>query len=58
MTVAVAAPGPIIDRAYDVPLMGRLVDFVSIMGYDYHSYIWYLPVLGKCSYLIHTVLSG
>ncbi|XP_008473634.1 chitinase-3-like protein 1 isoform X1 [Diaphorina citri] len=46
MTVAVAAPGPIIDRAYDVPLMGRLVDFVSIMGYDYHSYIWYLPVLG------------
>ncbi|KAL1464984.1 hypothetical protein WDU94_004582 [Cyamophila willieti] len=46
LTVAVAAPGPIIDKAYDVPFMAKLVDYISIMGYDYHSYIWYLPVLG------------
>lgn len=46
LTVAAAAPGPIVDRAYDLPFLAKLVDYVSIMAYDYHSYIWYLPVLG------------
>lgn len=46
LTVAAAAPQPIIDRAYEMFWLARLVDFVSIMGYDYHSYIWYFPILG------------
>lgn len=46
ISVAVAAPEPIVDRAYDIPQMAKYVDFVSVMAYDFHFYRSYLPLTG------------
>ncbi|XP_075222598.1 chitinase-3-like protein 2 isoform X2 [Lycorma delicatula] len=46
ISVAVAAPGTIIDKAYDIKEMAEYVDFVNLMSYDYHYYASYLPVTG------------
>ncbi|XP_065349445.1 chitinase-3-like protein 2 [Cloeon dipterum] len=46
LSVAVGAPKAIADVSYDVPFMAKYVDFVNLMTYDFHSYIWYLPVTG------------
>lgn len=44
LTVAVAAPQAIVDQSYSVPEMAEYVDFVNLMAYDYHFYVWYFPV--------------
>ncbi|XP_020281146.1 acidic mammalian chitinase-like isoform X2 [Pseudomyrmex gracilis] len=44
LTVAVAAPQAIIDQSYSVPEMAEHVDFINLMSYDYHFYVWYFPV--------------
>lgn len=44
LTVAVAAPQAIVDQSYSVPEMAEYVDFVNLMSYDYHFYVWYFPV--------------
>nr|QDA39875.1 chitinase 7 [Phenacoccus solenopsis] len=49
ISVAVAAPYIISDRAYDIPQMALYVDFVNLMCYDFHSYVWYLPFIGPNS---------
>lgn len=49
LSVAVAASKSIIDRSYRVAQMAPYVDFVSMMGYDLHSFKWYLPLTGHNS---------
>lgn len=49
ISVAVAASKSIIDRSYRVSQMAKFVDFVSMMGYDFHSFKWYLPLTGHNS---------
>ena len=49
ITAAVAASKSIVDRSYRVAQMARYVDFVSMMGYDFHSFKWYLPLTGHNS---------
>lgn len=46
LSVAVGAPEPIVDSAYDIPQMAKYVDFVSVMAYDFHFYRSYLPLTG------------
>ncbi|XP_015439737.1 PREDICTED: chitinase-3-like protein 2 [Dufourea novaeangliae] len=46
LSVAVAAPQVIVDQSYYVSEMAKYVDFVNLMSYDYHSYVWYYPVTG------------
>ncbi|XP_019880028.2 chitinase-3-like protein 2 isoform X2 [Aethina tumida] len=46
LTVAVAAPVPIVDTAYDVMYMNDYVDYVNLMSYDYHFYTKYTPFTG------------
>lgn len=46
LTIAVAGPKAIIDRSYDVSSLAKYVDWVSIMGYDYHIFWSYLPFTG------------
>lgn len=46
LTIAVAGPKTIIDRAYEVHQLVKYVDFVSLMGYDYHIFWPYLPFTG------------
>uniref|UniRef100_A0A1B6DPY5 GH18 domain-containing protein n=2 Tax=Clastoptera arizonana TaxID=38151 RepID=A0A1B6DPY5_9HEMI len=46
LTVAVAAPAPIINQAYDINEMKRYIDYINLMAYDFHSYTSYLPVTG------------
>ena len=46
LSVAVAAPQAIVDQSYDVVDMAKYVDFVNLMSYDYHFYVWYYPVTG------------
>ncbi|XP_033226586.1 chitinase-3-like protein 2 [Belonocnema kinseyi] len=46
LTAAVAAPEAIVDQSYNVPAIAEHVDFVNLMSYDYHSYVWYYPVTG------------
>ncbi|XP_076234093.1 chitinase-3-like protein 2 isoform X2 [Calliopsis andreniformis] len=46
LSVAVAAPQAIVDQSYDVVEMAQYVDFVNLMSYDYHFYVWYYPVTG------------
>ena len=40
LTVAVSAGKGTMDLAYDVPKMMPLVDYISVMGYDYHGGSW------------------
>ena len=49
ISVAVAASKSIIDRSYRVAQMAKYVDFVNMMGYDFHSFKWYLPLTGHNS---------
>ncbi|XP_043671883.1 chitinase-3-like protein 2 [Vespula pensylvanica] len=44
LSVAAAAPQTIIDQSYDVPEIAKHVDFINLMSYDYHYYVWYFPV--------------
>ncbi|XP_032674798.1 chitinase-3-like protein 2 isoform X2 [Odontomachus brunneus] len=44
LTIAVAAPQAIIDQSYFVPEIAEHVDFINLMSYDYHFYVWYFPV--------------
>ncbi|KAJ9600933.1 hypothetical protein L9F63_000880, partial [Diploptera punctata] len=46
LSVAVAAPQPIIDASYDVSYMAQYVDYVNVMTYDFHFYTTYLPMTG------------
>uniref|UniRef100_A0A6B2E6R6 Putative chitinase n=1 Tax=Phlebotomus kandelakii TaxID=1109342 RepID=A0A6B2E6R6_9DIPT len=46
LTVAVAAPRPIIDVAYDVGEINSYADFINIMTYDYHFYASSSPMTG------------
>ncbi|XP_042888511.1 acidic mammalian chitinase-like isoform X3 [Penaeus japonicus] len=46
LTIAVAAPKAIIDRSYEISELSKYVDFVSMMGYDYHIFWPYLPFTG------------
>lgn len=46
ISVAVAAPEVIVDKAYDIRRMSEYVDFVNLMAYDFHYYTSYLPVTG------------
>ncbi|GLG98906.1 Probable chitinase 10 [Gryllus bimaculatus] len=46
LSVAVGSPGSIIDQSYDVEEMAKHVDYVNLMAYDYHFYVWYFPVTG------------
>ncbi|XP_034950235.1 chitinase-3-like protein 2 [Chelonus insularis] len=46
LSAAVGAPAAIIDASYHVPEIAEHVDFINIMAYDYHYYVWYLPVTG------------
>lgn len=49
LSVAVPASKSIIDRSYRVSQMAKYVDFVNMMGYDFHSFHWYLPLTGHNS---------
>ncbi|XP_008558918.1 chitinase-3-like protein 2 isoform X2 [Microplitis demolitor] len=46
LSAAVAAPPAIVDESYFVPNIAEHVDFVNLMAYDYHYYVWYLPITG------------
>lgn len=46
LSVAVGSPGTIIDQSYDVEEMAKHVDYINLMAYDYHFYMWYFPVTG------------
>lgn len=46
LSVAVAAPQAIVDQSYVVPQITKYADFVNLMSYDYHFYVWYYPVTG------------
>ncbi|XP_076659633.1 chitinase-3-like protein 2 isoform X1 [Halictus rubicundus] len=46
LSVAVAAPEAIVEQSYDVPEMAKYVDFINLMSYDYHFYVWYYPITG------------
>lgn len=44
LSIAVAAPPAIVDQSYNVPEIANHVNFVNLMSYDYHFYVWYYPV--------------
>ncbi|XP_014211792.1 chitinase-3-like protein 2 [Copidosoma floridanum] len=44
LSAAVAAPQAIIDQSYEVPSLAKNIDFINLMSYDYHFYVWYYPV--------------
>ncbi|XP_011503350.1 PREDICTED: acidic mammalian chitinase [Ceratosolen solmsi marchali] len=44
LSAAVAAPRALIDQCYEVPTIAEHIDFVNLMSYDYHFYVWYYPV--------------
>lgn len=46
LSVAVGSPGSIIDQSYDVEEMAKFVNYINLMSYDYHFYLWYYPVTG------------
>ncbi|XP_012274144.1 chitinase-3-like protein 2 [Orussus abietinus] len=46
LSVAVAAPQAIVDLSYNIPALAEYVDFINLMSYDFHYYIWYYPVTG------------
>ncbi|KAG5309307.1 CHIA chitinase, partial [Acromyrmex insinuator] len=45
LTVAVAAPQAIVDQSYSIPEMAEHIDFINLMSYDYHFYVWYFPAI-------------
>ena len=49
LLIKVAASKSIIDRSYRVAELANYVDFVNLMGYDLHSFKWYLPLTGHNS---------
>ncbi|CAN8011393.1 unnamed protein product, partial [Ixodes pacificus] len=49
LSVAVSASEPIIAKSYDAPGIGRYVDFVNLMCYDYHMFQIYMPFTGHNS---------
>ncbi|CAG7832545.1 unnamed protein product [Allacma fusca] len=46
LTAAVAAPKAIVDISYDIPKLAGVLDFVNVMAYDFHYYLWYSPITG------------
>ena len=38
LSAAVSASKPIIDEAYDVESLGKYLDFINLMSYDYKAY--------------------
>ncbi|XP_015116757.1 acidic mammalian chitinase [Diachasma alloeum] len=58
LSAAVGAPSAIIDESYNVPQIAEHVDFVNLMSYDYHYYVWYLPVTGLNAPLYSNPLDG
>ena len=38
LTAAVSAGKSTIDKAYDVPVMSRTLDFINVMSYDFHGW--------------------
>lgn len=54
LTVAVAAVQGIITSSYDIPEMAKYVDFINLMSYDYHDYLWYTPFTGHNSPLFNS----
>ncbi|XP_076060769.1 chitinase-3-like protein 2 [Oratosquilla oratoria] len=46
LTAAVSASKAIIDRAYELPKVSKYLDFISLMGYDYHYFSKFLPFTG------------
>ncbi|VDN05118.1 unnamed protein product [Thelazia callipaeda] len=46
LTAAVGAQYAIVDKAYDVEVLNKYLDYVQIMNYDYHMYSKVQPVTG------------
>ncbi|XP_015601593.1 chitinase-3-like protein 2 isoform X2 [Cephus cinctus] len=46
LSVALGAPPAIIAQSYNVPQLAQHVDFVNLMTYDYHFFVWYFPITG------------
>ena len=38
LSAAVSASKPIIDKAYDLVVLGQYLDFINVMSYDFHGY--------------------
>ncbi|XP_076358998.1 chitinase-like protein 4 [Tachypleus tridentatus] len=49
LSVAVAAVLPIMRASYDILSLAKYVDFINLMSYDYHDFMWYLPFTGHNS---------
>lgn len=49
LSVAVSASKTIIAQSYDAPEIGRHVDFINLMSYDYHMFKIYMPFTGHNS---------
>lgn len=49
LSMAVSASQDYIDYAYDIAIINRTVDFVSLASYDFHIYHTYLPFTGHGS---------
>ncbi|XP_068221486.1 chitinase-3-like protein 2 [Palaemon carinicauda] len=49
LSLAVGSPQSIVDSSYEVSELAKYVDFVSIMGYDYHMFQSYMPFTGHNS---------
>lgn len=49
LSLAVGTPQSIVDSSYEVPELAKNVDFVSLMGYDYHMFQSYMPFTGHNS---------
>ncbi|CAG0912611.1 unnamed protein product [Notodromas monacha] len=46
ISVAAAASRGIMESAYIMPDMGKYVDWINLMAYDYHGFVWYMPFTG------------
>lgn len=46
LTVAVGGSQDIIDSSYEIDQLAKYVDFVSVMGYNYHKFEPYMPFTG------------
>jgi chitinase len=49
LSAAVSASKPIIDKAYDLAELGKYLDFINVMSYDFHGS--YEPQTGHHSQL-------